>query len=330
MESFHPSIMERIDQLGQFAQRAGPDEVGSSRARSFDSFATDVSGWRQHYDFLGGGQFCGYTSDVWLNGIQIYREASAGHLAVSGETWPGSLFFAIPYRQLEPARINGLEVKRGDAFVYFGGRDWHIRTPAAWSVLSIALPAPIFEDLPLIDELRRLARYGAVLHDFLPSSEFESILRGSALLADTNFSGVHEAITAQLETLVTTAISGALEASFSRDAPRRKYYRAYAVADREIRELRDSALTAASSKQVLAIIDRPRYRSLHNHVKTVFDCSPQQYVEAVKLNAIRRDLKRGAATVLDTAAKYGMWHGGRLASQYAQVFGERPSETKRE
>lgn len=319
--------MERIDTLSEFeaAQSGGPT---SSPSLSLDSFATDVSGWKQRYDFLGGRRFFGYTSDVWLNGIQLYQEASTGFLAVSGETWPGSLFFAIPYRAAEPARINGMEVARGDAFVYFGGRDWHIRTPAAWSVITIALPARIFEGLPFIDELEQLARHGAVLQNFLASPTLDSIVRASALLRDENFSEAYELVGAQLELLISKSIAAALETALSRDPVNHRRYRAFATADNQIQALRRAALSAATSKEVLATFAKPSRRSLHNHVKTLFDCSPQQYVDAVKLNAIRRELSSGAGAVLDLAASYGMWHGGRLAGQYARLFSERPSETK--
>lgn len=320
MESFHPGIMEHIDRLSEF------DRGEVSPARDFDSFAAQVAGWQQRYDLLGGGQFYGYTSDMWLNGIQLYREASSGHLAVSGETWRGSLFFAVPYRAVEPARINGLEVNERDAFVYFGGRDWHIRTPAAWSVLTIAVPEEIWSPFPFIDELQRLARHGAVLRSFFSANSLESFLRGAALLADANFSDAHEPVKRQLEQLAQSVIKAGLKAAFDSDAPWQRY-RAYGSAGRQINTLRHLALSAASSQDVLATVDRATYRSLHNHIKTVLDCSPHRYVEAVKLNAARRAFLNGAGAVLDTASSYGFWHGSRFASQYAKLFGERPSET---
>ena len=60
--------------------------------------------------------------------------------------------------------------------------------------------------------------------------------------------------------------------------------------------------------------------------------SPGAYLRALRLNAVRRELKSPAArskTVQDAAAAWGFWHLSQFALDYRKLFGERPSQTLR-
>ena len=57
--------------------------------------------------------------------------------------------------------------------------------------------------------------------------------------------------------------------------------------------------------------------------------SPAKYIRALRLNNIRREiLSVEHSTLGDIAAKWGIWHLGRFARDYYQLFGELPSATK--
>lgn len=57
--------------------------------------------------------------------------------------------------------------------------------------------------------------------------------------------------------------------------------------------------------------------------------SPARYIRALRLNNIRREILSMEPTTLgDIAAKWGIWHLGRFARDYYQLFGELPSATK--
>jgi AraC-like DNA-binding protein len=70
-------------------------------------------------------------------------------------------------------------------------------------------------------------------------------------------------------------------------------------------------------------------RELEYAFRTVFDQSPRDYLQALRLNAARRALRRADAhaSVLQIALDCGITHPGRFASHYRALFGERPSET---
>jgi AraC family ethanolamine operon transcriptional activator len=59
--------------------------------------------------------------------------------------------------------------------------------------------------------------------------------------------------------------------------------------------------------------------------------SPVTYLRALRLNGVRRELKRGGdEAVADRAARWGFWHQSRFAADYKHLFGELPSETLRQ
>ncbi len=60
--------------------------------------------------------------------------------------------------------------------------------------------------------------------------------------------------------------------------------------------------------------------------------SPKAFVNMIRLNRVRRDLRRTNPEnkcISDIANRWGFWHLGQFASDYRKLFGELPSETKR-
>ena len=70
-------------------------------------------------------------------------------------------------------------------------------------------------------------------------------------------------------------------------------------------------------------------RTLQYAFREQLDVTPKQYLQAVRLNGVRRDLRRSGPTarIADTANHWGFWHMGQFAGDYRRHFGELPSET---
>jgi AraC family ethanolamine operon transcriptional activator len=83
--------------------------------------------------------------------------------------------------------------------------------------------------------------------------------------------------------------------------------------------LRDLCLTAGVSERTL------RYGFLERYGVT-----PKAYLQAFRLNGVRRKLRRAdpvSTKVIDIANHWGFWHMGKFAADYRKLFGELPSET---
>ena len=70
-------------------------------------------------------------------------------------------------------------------------------------------------------------------------------------------------------------------------------------------------------------------RELEYAFRSTFDQSPRDFLQALRLNAIRRELLRCDTPIIDVAYQHGMTHLGRFAASYRQLSGEKPSQTAR-
>lgn len=80
----------------------------------------------------------------------------------------------------------------------------------------------------------------------------------------------------------------------------------------------------------LCLALRVSRRELEYAFRTVYDISPRDHFEILRLNAIRRALLRESGdTVTTIAFAHGVNHLSRFAAKYHSLFGENPSETRR-
>jgi AraC family ethanolamine operon transcriptional activator len=73
-------------------------------------------------------------------------------------------------------------------------------------------------------------------------------------------------------------------------------------------------------------------RTLQNVCRTYFDMSPKRLLLLEDLQSVRTVLKNSdpsSTRVTDVLGRHGIWHWGRFARRYAQMFGETPSSTLR-
>jgi AraC family ethanolamine operon transcriptional activator len=79
----------------------------------------------------------------------------------------------------------------------------------------------------------------------------------------------------------------------------------------------------------LCLALRVSRRELEYAFRAVFDQGPREHLEVLRLNAIRRALRRagGGERVTAIAFAHGVRHLGRFAARYRALFGELPSGT---
>lgn len=98
------------------------------------------------------------------------------------------------------------------------------------------------------------------------------------------------------------------------------------VADGWMRDHLDSQMQVPD----LCLALRVSRRELEYAFRAVYDLSPRDHFETLRLNAVRRALLRGSGdTVTTIAYSHGVRHLSRFAARYRSLFGEYPSETGR-
>jgi AraC-like DNA-binding protein len=74
------------------------------------------------------------------------------------------------------------------------------------------------------------------------------------------------------------------------------------------------------------------YRTLNYAFLDRFGVAPKQYLQATRLDGVRKELRRKgpSAKITDVANHWGFWHMGQFAADYKRQFGELPSETQKQ
>ena len=100
---------------------------------------------------------------------------------------------------------------------------------------------------------------------------------------------------------------------------------------RRAREVIDAKLAEGLTMSELCASVGASRRTVESAFFDALGVSPYQYVRALRLNMIRKEMLAGEnlrASIGDVAARYGVWHLSRFASDYRRLFGQLPSESR--
>lgn len=124
----------------------------------------------------------------------------------------------------------------------------------------------------------------------------------------------------------TRMVTSAWELSGKSDPPRDSFRNRIRLARRAEAWMLDHLGEAVQVPDVSLAL-RVSRRELEYAFRAVFDQSPRDFLEALRLNAIRRALRRAESPVTQVALAHGVTHLSRFAANYRSLFGELPSST---
>jgi AraC family ethanolamine operon transcriptional activator len=294
-----------------------------------DEQASALAEWSQIYQQLGAGSYHGQLTDVWFDGLQLFRERSNRVLHEVGMAWPGSITVGIPLSARGDSRFCGEPLGDADVLAVLGGEEWDFRTASALDLCAITVdPSQLGLDDQVLACVRRALRrrrvYDPGAHQLRDLRQFlvdtmDAADRG----VDLHEPSLRATVGWHLARLLTSFIEELKpDAELSLGQRRDLVDRARALALAEPQ----SPVEVGELARRLGV----SRRTLQNSFHAVVDTSPSVYLRMLRLNAARRDLRAGNGTVLDIAARWGFWHFSRFAGYYRQSFGELPSATLRQ
>lgn len=300
-------------------------------ADDVDEHAANLAGWQQRYDQLSRGAFRGAIAELWFDDVQVFRERTSHALRQACAIRPGTVWCGVTLAH-DGSRIEGHLVGAGGVMVSGNPAEFELATPDQHDILGIvaslaslqavaqALGQPLDADVLLrpswlacAPEARAQLVHG--LAQLVGDAGAGMSCHGSA---QARRFAQHAVLESLLSVLAAPQADGNECLSFER---RRRLVRAACEATTS------QALGAPTVPDLCEMLHVSR-RTLQYAFETVVGSSPVAYLRALRLNAVRRDLRTGVVnTVHDAAARHGFWSLSQFASDYRQQFAERPSQT---
>jgi AraC family ethanolamine operon transcriptional activator len=291
-----------------------------------------ITGWRSVFEHVGRQPFRGQIEELCLWPFQIIRERLDQPCVCRSVPWGGALIFlsfvetrgnvSCVGRDLVPKAVTAFPGAYGSTFC---------------SAPTESITVAVHEDALANFASEQLGRdiSGHMLRETLNISdartvnEFQrcttDILRElSANASLLNYEAYRNSIKDRLLNLLLILIS---TDNTNRLAP--PSTRSYIV--QKAAQYMDNRL--ADRVMISEVCDALRVcpRTLRYSFQEIVGVSPAQYLLALRLGRVRRELLRAknASYIQCIANQYGLSHMGRLAKFYRDAFGERPSDTCR-
>jgi AraC family ethanolamine operon transcriptional activator len=297
-----------------------------------DALAEHMTGWALQFDQLSPGPFHGTLHEIRVEGVQLLRERVDRALLKRGAAAPRTTSISIALETAGTGFCGGTLLQDRIVLVSSGPSMPELRTPERHDIAVLTVPTEALQALASLDEadidalapgrtwLVKLSgpRYEA-LKAFVLTSFYNAERAHGALAWPQARKTLHDALLLELVDVARHPPEPACPNS----AARRR------IVDR-VRELaiakQDAPLTVLD---VCKAVGASR-RKLQYCFEETLGTHPAYYLRVLRLNAVRRELRRHSPTtacVSDIAYQWGFWHLSRFATHYRQLFGELPSET---
>ncbi|ATE58619.1 helix-turn-helix domain-containing protein [Thauera sinica] len=303
--------------------------------RDADDHASCLQHWKQRYDQLTAGAFCGSFEEYWFDNVQVFRERTNQSVREVGQAWEGSRTFGVPVEVDGKGWYCGEIVDADSVITLRGGQELDFRTPRVHDVLAVTADAQALNTYALQVEHRDLEAELATCR-VTPSTPAQAEnLRSFLGTVIASLRATPEMLRhAQMRKALEQAIFGSLIAVAGNQSENRPTPSCNA---RQLVVERAREYMQAHIEEPITVADlcaelRVSRRTLQYSFQDVLNLNPVSFLRAMRLNGVRRALKRAdpaAGTVADIAARWGFWHLSHFAADYRAMFGELPSETLR-
>ncbi|UVO33703.1 helix-turn-helix domain-containing protein [Bradyrhizobium arachidis] len=313
--------------------------IQDSAANLFQASSTDVDEhcaalgrWRLNYDQISAGAFSGSFTQLSLPRVDVFREITSQQVRQYGQLGADSFGIGLPWRGDGEVNCNGTSVA-GKQVIACIDAEVDMCTPKAFELRGVVTGVALIEELAanLGIELPR-----SVWHQLLAMEMAEA----PVARLRTHLAAIQETIATAPERFDDPAARQALEDALlveimdmlptaRRADPGRSALARKHTVDRARALMHGSGDRSLSLLEVCKAVGASP-RKLGYCFQEVLGTSPMHYWRAMRLNRVRRDLKRGTdASVYDVAVQYGFWHFSQFSLDYKRHFSELPSETLR-
>lgn len=297
-----------------------------------DALAAAQPGWQLHYDQLSPGPFHARVLQVQLPGVRLAQEYTRRALRQRGRFLPGELGLGLGTTHASGGFFHGQKIN-AESIMIGRGDELDLVTPEDNLLVGIVTDEALLSELwlALYDKpwstwldckVVTTARPGLAAHVRAQHLQLMARVHAQpALMRDARAAArLRDGILIEwLEAIPESVDTRALK---SAEARRQLVDR---VCARVMAQPEEPPTLLALCREIGA-----SPRKLEYCFRDVLGISPHKYLRAVRLNGVRRELKRrdiAPVRVHDIAARWGFWHMGAFSAEYKLQFGELPSAT---
>lgn len=302
-----------------------------------DEHAESLGKWDQIYDQLTPSAFSGEVTDIWFEGMQIFRETTNRSVSQSGTTWKGSFVIGIPVGLKSPGLFAKQLLTQDSMLTFRGDNDFTLTTPDNFDVVAVAVPEQALIDAiqPHSNEELKQLFPSAPSVLVIPPGKLDELR--NCLLSIFDPSNFEPGLLAypQVQKAMRSAIIGHLAEVLGTATQAPPPSRSFKGRLQVVRDATDYALSHTTEPITVGDLCEKlniSRRMLNYCFLEVFGTNPVQYLRTLRLNGVRRELREcsgSTSAIRDIASNWGFWHLSRFAGEYRELFGELPSDTLR-
>lgn len=316
---------------------SSPFSYQKHTTRDSDQHAESLAQWNQTYNQLSAGPFAGSLVDMWFDGMQVFRETTNRSVSQAGTSWENSYVIGIPLASSGSGLFSKQALPPDALFCFRSNEGFALRTPESFDIVGITLPEAALDDflnlgsesevqrilggppLVLVPPKEKLDELRTCLSAMFDPSHFEPALLGYP----------------QIQRAMRSAIMGhlveVLQSASRAPTPAPSFKGRCHVVEQAIDYAMAHLDQAVTVSDLCNRVNVSR-RMLNYCFLDVLETNPIQYLRALRLNGVRRELRDESTpvqSIRDVACRWGFWHFSRFAEEYRTLFGELPSETVR-
>jgi AraC family ethanolamine operon transcriptional activator len=302
-------------------------------ADDVDEQAQSISAWQQDYLQLSEGPFLGRLDEARHEQLQIFHEYTSQATWQQCQPWHDAIWFGLSSSPMATGlRFNGRQTLAHHLLICPPGQDFTLRTPEDYGIFGLVLDRSYLAQRAarLLGGTQTPLNRGAgvltlseqdywrlshALRDLLLTLRQDPQRVG---LLDVQANGLIHTLLAVLQPRHRQGVATANE---------RRHTRLIARAREMIAQPQDPAVTVDALAARLFMTRR----TLQNCVRETLGVTPLTLIHAVRLQALRRDLRNPALAALDIqelAARHDFWHPSHLGKAYKRMFGETLSASR--
>ena len=329
---YHETLPENL----KLTPKIEVDNIHQRKTTDVYEHALTITAWQQIYDQLHPGQFQGEFTEILLDDIQVFREYTGLALRQSCLVWPNSFWFGIPTICGEQGFIGSQCLGNAEIATRPGGTEFELNTPDDYTILGVVIsedviarqanflhnPEKVLHMLRNQSALEVKEQHKAELWHFVQ----QALMTFSTCPDSLRQSSVRKVLSDNLLVAMGTMLEESRPIVTAESMSHQGYRRLLSKAREYVLDNISEPVTVLDLCNQLYV----SRRTLQNAFHTILGIGPNAWLKRIRLNAVRRELISPwsqSTTVKDAAMKWGFWHLGQFATDYQQLFEEKPSLT---